>query len=113
MSILRAWLGELREDRRARWFAVATAVAIGLAVAQIHWYGFVLGGALVGLVSKDTKRALLAGLAFGILAWVVFAGVLASNGALLKYVEMGQVLGVSAAIPVVAAGLGSLVRGVV
>ena len=113
MSIARAWLREVRTNRRERWYALAAAAVVGLAVAWVHWYGFVLGGALVGLVSKDAKRGLLAGVGFGLLAWVVFAGLLASNGALGAYLGMGQVTTVSAAIPVVGAALGSLVRGVV
>lgn len=113
MSVLRAWLTEVRTNRRERWVTLATVAAIGLAAAWVHWYGFVLGGALVGLVSKNVERGLLAGLGFGVLAWVVFAGLLASHGALVAYLGMGQITGVSAAIPVAGSLLGSLVRGVV
>lgn len=112
MSVLGGALDEIRTNRRPRWFALAAAVVVGLAAAQVHWYGFLVGGALVGLVSKTTARGLLAGLAFGIFAWLVFAALLASNGALWKATAMGQLLAVSAAIPVVGAGLGSLVRGI-
>ena len=113
MSVARAWLAEVRANRRPRWYALAAATVVGLAAAWIHWYGFVLGGALVGLVSKDVKRGLLAGIGFGLLAWIVFAALLASNGSLGAYLGMGQILGLSAAIPMVGAALGSLVRGVV
>lgn len=113
MSVARTWLAEVRSNRRERWYALAVAVVVGLAAAQVHWSGFVLGGALVGLVSKSGKRALVGGLAFGLLAWLVFAALLASNGALMGYLGMGQILGLSAAIPVVGALLGSLVRGVI
>lgn len=112
MSALAAALGEVRADRRARWFALAAAAALGLAAAQVHWYGFLVGGALVGLVSKNATRGLLAGLAFGLLAWGAFAALVAANGGLWKYAATGAPFGVSAAIPVVAAGVGSLVRGV-
>ncbi|PSQ50842.1 hypothetical protein BRD15_00875 [Halobacteriales archaeon SW_6_65_15] len=105
MSIARAWLRE--------WYALVAAAVFGLAAAWVHWYGFVLGGALVGLVSKNLKRGLLAGLGFGLLAWVVFASLLASHGALVAYLGMRQVTVLSAAIPVVGSLLGSLVRGVV
>ena len=113
MSITRAWLREVRANRRPRWYALAAAAVVGLAAAWIHWYGFVLGSALVGLVSKEVKRGLLAGVGFGLLAWIVFAGLLASNGALGAYLRMGQIFGLSAAIPVVGGVLGSLIRGVV
>lgn len=112
MSVARAWLAEVRVERRSRWFALAAAAAVGLAAAQIHWYGFLVGGALVGLVSKNATRGLVAGLAFGLLAWCVFAGLVASNGAFWRYAATGQAFGLSAAIPVFAAGIGSLVRGV-
>jgi len=112
MSVARAWLTEVRTNRRERWFALAGAAAIGIAAAQIHWYGFLVGGALVGLVSKSLPRALAAGLAFGLLAWGAFAALVAANGALWQYAATGQAFGLSVAIPVVAAGVGSLVRGV-
>jgi len=112
-GVARAWLRELRTDRRTRWFAILGGVAVGLAAAQVHWYGLVLGGALVGLVSKNATRALLAGLGFGLLAWGVFAGLLAANDALLAYAGMGQLTALSLGIPVALSALGSLVRGVV
>ncbi|WP_232820559.1 hypothetical protein [Halorussus litoreus] len=112
-GVARAWLREIRSDRRARWFALAAGLAAGLAAARVHWYGFVLGGALVGLVSATAKRGLLAGIGFGLLAWGVFAGLLAANGALLAYAEMGQLTALSFGIPVGLAALGSLIRGVV
>lgn len=112
-SAFAAALAEIRSDARARRSALALGAIVGLAVAWVHWYGFLLGGALVGLVSKDGKHAVLAGVAFGLLAWVGFVGLLASHGALVEYAAMGRVLYVSAAIPVVASTLGSLVRGVV
>jgi asparagine N-glycosylation enzyme membrane subunit Stt3 len=113
MSVARSWLREVRTNRRERWYALAAAAVVGLAAAWVHWYGFVLGGALVGLVSKDAKRGLLAGVGFGLLAWVVFAALLASNGSLGAYLGMRQIFGLSAAIPVVGGVLGSLIRGVV
>ncbi|MFC4450299.1 hypothetical protein [Halorussus aquaticus] len=113
MSVARAWLTEIRTNRRERWFALAAGVAVGLAAAQVHWYGFVLGGALVGVVSKDAKRGLLAGISFGVLAWAFFAGLVAANGGLLKYAGMGRLLYLSVGIPVGLSALGSLVRGVV
>ena len=112
MSVVRAWLAEIRAERRARWFALAAAVVVGLAAAQVHWYGLFLGGALVGLVSKTARRGLLAGVAFGILAWAAFAAQLGSHGALAAYLGMGRVFYLSAAIPVVAGAVGSLIRGV-
>lgn len=113
MSVLRAWLTAVRTNRRERWFTLATAAAIGLAAAWVHWYGFVLGGALVGLVSKNVKGGLLAGIGFGVLSLGIFAGLLASQGALGASLGMGQVTAVGVAIPIGGSLLGSLVRGIV
>jgi hypothetical protein len=112
MSVVRSWLADVRADRRARWAATLAGIVVGLTVAWVHWLGFVLGGALVGLAATDAKRALAAGLGFGLLAWGVFAGLLAANGALAGYFAMGRLLYLSVGIPVVGALLGSLVRAV-
>ncbi|WP_135854665.1 hypothetical protein [Halorussus salinus] len=106
-------LAEIRGDRRARWAALVGGAAVGLAAAWLHWYGFLLGGALVGLSSKDLKRALAAGVGFGLLAWAVFAGLVAANGGLVRYAEMGRLLYLSVGIPVGLSTLGSLLRGAV
>ena len=109
-------LAEIRGDARARWAALAAGAVVGLLAAWVHWYGFLLGGALVGLASKNTKRAFAAGIGFGLLAWVVFAGLVATTGGLVgvvKYTEMGRLLYLSAGIPVGLSALGSLVRGVI
>ena len=109
-------LAEIRGDARARWAALAAGAVVGLLTAWVHWYGFVLGGALVGLASKDAKRALAAGIGVGLLGWVVFVGSVATGSELVgvvKYAEMGRLLYLSAGIPVGLSALGSLVRGVI
>ncbi|WP_276301376.1 hypothetical protein [Halorussus lipolyticus] len=109
-------LAEIRGDARARWAALLAGAVVGLAVAWVHWYGFLFGGALVGLASKDLKRALAAGVGFGLLAWGVFVGLVATTGGLVgvvQYAEMGRLLYLSAGIPVGLSALGSLIRGVV
>ncbi|WP_137287542.1 hypothetical protein [Halorussus salinisoli] len=113
MSVARAWLTEIRADHRARWFGLAAGVAVGLAAAWVHWYGFLLGGLLVGLVSKDLERGLAAGIGFGLLAWAVFAGLVAANGGLEEYAATGRLLYLSVGIPVGLSALGSLIRGAV
>jgi hypothetical protein len=109
-------LAEIRGDARARWAALAAGAIVGLLAAWIHWYGFLLGGALVGLASKDAKRALAAGIGFGLLGWVVFVGSVATGSELVgvvKYAGMGRLLYLSAGIPVGLSALGSLIRGVI
>ena len=110
---VRTALAEIRNDTRARWAALAAGAAVGLAAAWVHWYGLALGGALVGLASKDVKRGLVAGVGFGLLAWAVFAGLVASAGGLGAYLGTGRLLYLSVGIPVGLSALGSLVRGVV
>lgn len=106
-------LASVRERRRTRWLGFAVAVVVGLAVASVHWAGLFLGGALAGLFARDLPRAVVAGVAFGLLAWAAFAAWLGVQGALGTYLETGQILAVSVAIPVGAGAVGALVRGLV
>jgi len=109
---LRTRLAAVRDDPTRRWVALALAAVVGLAAAWVHWFGLVLGGALVGLVSSRLRWAVVAGLGFGALVLVTFvvASPALSPGELLAlrppvYVTVGAGLG----LPL----LGSLVRGVV
>lgn len=105
-------LDALRADPRHRRLAAVGAVVVGLAVVPVHWLGFVLGGALVALTQPSLGRGLLAGLAFGVLSWLVFALWLAGTGNLGLFLGMGQVFAVSTAIPLVGSLLGALARGI-
>ena len=105
-------LESLRENPRVRWSAFALAVLVAVSIATVHWIGFVLGGALAGLASTNLKRALVAGFAVGVVAWLVWVALLAAGGVAGKYFAMGQILAVSAAIPIAGSLLGSLARGV-
>ena len=94
-----------------RWLGFALGAVVGLALASVHWVGLVIGGALVGTFARDLPRAVVAGVAFGLVALVAFGVWLALDGALGVFLEMGQILAVSVAIPLVGGVLGSLVRG--
>jgi len=107
-----ARLDALRAAPVRRRLVTVGVAALALAVVWVHWLGFVLGGALVALVQPSLRRGLLAGLAFGVVAWLAFAGWLAFTGDLARYLGMGQVLAVSTAMPLLGALLGSLARGV-
>lgn len=54
--------------------ALLVATVVGLASITLHWAGVVLGGALVGLLASSVRRAVAAGLTFGLLVVVVFGG---------------------------------------
>ena len=111
MTAIRGRLAAVRSDAPTRWLGFAVAAAVGLALASIHWIGFFLGGALVGLFARNLKRAVLAGVAFGLVAWLVFALWLATQGVFDTYLGTGQLRTVSVAVPIVAGAIGSLVRG--
>jgi len=111
-ATLGARLDALRTDPRRRWLATAGAAAVGLAVVQVHWLGFVLGGGLVALAQPSLGRGLLTGLGFGVLGWLAFAAWLATTGDLGLYLRTGQVLAVSTAVPLAGALLGALARGI-
>jgi hypothetical protein len=108
---LGARLDAIRSTPRDRWLVSLGGALVAFAVVTVHWLGFVLGGAVVALAQPSLRRGLLAGLAFGVLAWLAFAGWLAFTGDLARYLGMGEVLAVSTAIPLVGSLLGSLARG--
>ncbi|SFC06436.1 hypothetical protein SAMN05444422_10490 [Halobiforma haloterrestris] len=101
-------LERVRTDSTVHAVALLAAVAVGLALSWLHWLGLIAAGALVGLVSPTTKRAVLGGLGFGVLVLAVFAATLGDSAAVaagttpIVYVAVGAALG----LPV----FGSLVR---
>lgn len=97
--------------RRREGAALVVAFGVGLGIAVYHYAGLLVGGALVGAVSRSTGRALLFGTAFGVVVWVVFAGSLFAHGVLPKYVVTGRVFALSAALAVVPPALAASVRG--
>ncbi|MXR51146.1 hypothetical protein GRX03_05935 [Halovenus sp. WSH3] len=107
-----AVLARLRTDPFVHWLGLVVATAIGLGLATVHWLGLVAGGALVGLVATSLRRALLAGLGFGVTALAVWFGYLAAIGALWAVLATGQLLLIAVAVGVAAPLVGSLVRGV-
>lgn len=92
---------------------MVVAILAGLVAAWVHWAGLFLGGALVGLASATRGRALLAGFGFGVLVVAVFVVTLFAGGDLSQYLQMGQIVAVSLAIPVVTGTIGALARWLV
>lgn len=106
-------VGRVRTDPFVHWIALLLATGIGLGLASVHWTGLVAGGALVGLVATSLKRALLAGVGFGVTALVVWFGTLVASGVLGKVLATGQFVWIAVAVGVAAPLAGSLLRGVV
>ena len=108
----RASLATLREGGSPHLLALGVAVAVGLALAWVHWLGLFAAGALVGLVSRDLPRAVVAGLVVGVL-------VLLANLLVVPAMDPSEFLGlapasyVTLAAALVAPVWGSLVRAVV
>lgn len=98
-------LDAVRTRPPRRWALQVAFAVLGLALVILHWAGFLVGGALVGILSDSWRRAILAGLTFGVVAWAAFALRLAITGGLATYLASGQLLLVSL---VVAVGLGTL-----
>jgi len=99
--------------REAEHAAVLLGGAVGLLAAFLHWGGFVLAGALIGLASRSLTRAVAFALAFGVLAWLLFAASLLRSGVFGAYLGMGQLTLLSVAVPVGLPILGAIaVRGV-
>lgn len=106
-------LGRLRTNPFRRRLVTLAAVVLGLLVAQLHWLGLVVGGALVSLPQSSFGRGVAAGLGFGAVAWGAFLVGLWSAGVAGLYPQMGQVAAVVAGISLACGLLGGLARGLV
>lgn len=108
-----AWLGRIRETRTHRWTGILLGMFVGVVLASVHWGGFLVGGALVGMVSRDLPRAIVAGVGFGLVSLGVWIAFLWRAGAIDAAFGMGQFSLIAVGIPLGLSILGSLVRGVV
>lgn len=104
-----AALETVRETPRYRSLVLALAAVVGLVLGSVHWFGLLIGGVLVGAPAKTTRRALVFGAGFGVLAWAVFAAN-QFQGGVGPYENALSLLGLSLAIPVVLGLVGASVR---
>lgn len=104
-------LASIRSDDRQRALVVLGGVLIGLGLGSLHWFGLVLGGAIVALPARTFPRGLAYGLGLGVIGLVVFGGLLAWKGALGPVLSTGMVGGLAVVIGLAAPLLGSLSRG--
>ena len=106
-------LDSLRETPRYHWLALVGACLVGLIAASVTWVGIFIGGALVGLLTANLRRAVLASVGFGILlvvVWLALLGLAGTGGAALS---MGQFSALPFVIALSLSFLGGLVRGLV
>lgn len=89
------------------------AILVALALAAVHWLGLLVGGIVVGVAARSWPRALVGGIAFGVVAWLLFAALLTDAGRFVAYLDSGQLLYVSVAIPVMLGLVGSLAYGLI
>lgn len=87
------------------------AIVGGIGLASAHWIGIVIGGALVGLLSRTVLRGVAAGAAFGVLAWVTFAGTMLVDGVWDPFLATGGFVALSAGIAIGLGAFGGLARG--
>jgi hypothetical protein len=105
------WLRAVQTDPTNRWRVTVVVGAVGALLATVHWIGLLVGGALVGLAWPTLRRAVLAGLGFGVAVVAVFAIELALAGSLAPAIGMGPLALVPILAPLVAGALGATVRG--
>lgn len=102
-------LERVRTDRATHAVALTVAVLVGVALAWFHWFGLVLAGVLVGIVSPSLWRAVAGGVVVGLAVLIVFA--LTLGDALGPTLEMTPIVWITAASALGLPVLGSLVRG--
>lgn len=110
---IEVWLGAIRADDRRRLALGAAGVVLGLGLGYYHWFGLVLGGALVALPARTVGRGVAAALGLGLLELAVFVILLAGNGALGPAISTGTVGVVGVLVGLAGPVLGSLARAIV
>lgn len=102
-------LERARTEPAAHAVTTVAAVAVGLVVATVHWFGLVVGGALVATVAPSLRRAVVAGVGFGMVVLVAFA--LTLGAATWTVLETTPVVYLTVAAAIGLPVLGSLSRG--
>jgi hypothetical protein len=108
---LRDRLYESERDPRRRRALTGGGLVVGLLLATVHWSGLFVGGALVGLAQPTLRRAVLAGLGFGVTALVVAAVSVAIAGTLEGVLGTWPLVAVGVVVPLAAGVVGALARG--
>jgi hypothetical protein len=115
LAALDARMHTLRETPTQRRLALGVAVVIGLPATIWHWFGLVLGGALVGLTRQSLRRALAAGFGFGCLVLTLFLATLQLSAGITP-TELGALAPLSTlsvGFTLLAPTWGALLRGAI
>lgn len=96
---------------RERWAIAVGATVVGLALAAVHWVGLLVGGALVGLCWPTLRRAVVAGLGFGVVVVAVAAARFALAGTLADVLATWPLVGVAVGMALAGGVLGATARG--
>ena len=73
MSESTALLDRVRTEPRLHAVAVVAALAVGVALASVHWLGLIAAGALASLVAPTARRGVAYALGAGVVALAAFA----------------------------------------
>lgn len=103
-------LVRIRTEPRIHAGSLGLAVALGIALASVHWLGLVAAGAAVSLVAPTLRRGALYAVGVGVLSLVVFAVSLGSAAALVP--GMRPIVYVTVASAIGLPLFGSLARGI-
>ncbi|MXV62326.1 hypothetical protein GS429_09680 [Natronorubrum sp. JWXQ-INN-674] len=102
-------LERIRTEPGPHAVAVVIAVALGLLFSWLHWFGLVVGGALVSVLAPNLRRGVVGAVAFGAVVLVAFAFALGSSTWIV--IEMTPVVYLVVASAFGLPVLGSLLRG--
>lgn len=107
---IRSTVRRIRKNTKYRIVALFFAALLGLLFIWFHWFGLVVGGALVGFISPRLRDAVVSGFGFGVLVLAVFFVSLGEDAT--RVLEMTPVVYVTVAGALLLPTFGSLVRGV-
>lgn len=103
-------LARVRTEPRVHAGSLGLAVALGIALASIHWLGLVAAGAAVSIVAPTLRRGALYAVGVGVLSLAVFGVSLGSAAALVP--GMRPIVYVTVASAIGLPLFGSLARGI-
>lgn len=102
-------LGTIRTRPRPHFVAMVITAFVGLFLVWLHWFGLILAGALVGIVSPSLRNGVFSALGFGILVIALF--LLSHVTVTTRVLSMEPIIYITLLSALVLPILGSLVRG--